>query len=212
MMAETDINSILQAIPSEQREVVSQLLTATVKNVAEKYENDIAALKSSADKARSAARKADRDAQRQLLETASSGTGNSLPNELGRNVADLEKEWEHEDSMEKLRGQLGDLELRNTGLESELLNVAKKSAITGGVPEDIVNRADSRKGLDDLTALHKAFGSNNSSNNGSGNSENSPTTGTVGGTGTLQGGGNGAGSSPQSDLERATEATSVLRG
>jgi hypothetical protein len=210
-MADTDTNPILEAIPTEHRGAVSQLLASAVKGASEKYEADIAALKSSADKAKSAARKADRDAQRKVLETTSSDLGSGSTSELGRTVADLEKEWAHEDAMDKLRGQLSDMETRNSNLESELLNTAKSAAIAGGVPEDLVNRADSRKGLDDLAALHKAFRSNGGKDS-SGKTENSPTTGPVGGTATLQGGGSGAGSSPQSDLEMATEATSVLRG
>lgn len=210
-MADTDTNPILEAIPTEHRGAVSQLLASAVKGASEKYEADIAALKSSADKAKSAARKADRDAQRKVLETTPSDIGSGSLSELGRTVADLEKEWAHEDSMDKLRGQLNDLATRNSNLESELLNAAKSAAIVGGVPEDLVSRADSRKGLDDLAALHKAFRSNGGKDS-SGKSENSPTTGPVGGTATLQGGGSGVGSSPKSDLEMATEATSVLRG
>tara|TARA_R100000808_G_scaffold3870_1_gene13206 strand:- start:4606 stop:5250 length:645 start_codon:yes stop_codon:yes gene_type:complete len=183
-MADDSFKEVLEQISDEAvRSKISDAMTSHISSLSEKFEKDASNLRSSLDSQLASAAENNKNLQ---MEIAGLKDGSFVANstggfvELTESQRALQNKWKQDEAEAKRSSELASIQKQLADKDSQLLGYRKKELAQNGVPETILNRAETVERLDDLLAIYEAAKPQPASQN------NMPN-GSVAGTGTLEG-------------------------
>tara|TARA_Y100000401_G_scaffold26103_1_gene18489 strand:+ start:1078 stop:1722 length:645 start_codon:yes stop_codon:yes gene_type:complete len=183
-MADDSFKEVLEQISDEAvRSKISDAMTSHISSLSEKFEKDASSLRSSLDSQLASAAENNKNLQ---MEIAGLKDGSFVANstggfvELTESQRALQNKWKQDEAEAKRSSELASIQKQLADKDSQLLGYRKKELAQNGVPETILNRAETVERLDDLLAIYEAAKPQPASQN------NMPN-GSVAGTGTLEG-------------------------
>ena len=159
-MADESFNEVLGQISDEAvRTKVSDALTSHVSSLSEKFEKDASGLRSSLDSQLASAAENNKNLQMEIAGLKDGGfvsnsTGGFV--ELTESQRALQNKWKQDEAESQRTSELASVQKQLEDKDSQLLSYRKKELALGGVPESILNRANTVDRLDDLLAIYEA--------------------------------------------------------
>ena len=183
-MAENSLEEVLGQISDEAvRTTVSDAISSHVSSLSEKFEKDTSGLRSSLDSQLSSMQENNKNLQMEIAGLKDGGfvtnsTGGFV--ELTESQRALQSKWKQDEVETQRNNELSSVQKQLEEKDSLLLDYRKKELAVSGVPETILDRANTVERLDDLLAIYEAAKPQSVT-------QNNMTSGSVAGTGILEG-------------------------